>query len=158
MKNKYENFCNYLKNSGKQTLTLTVEDIEKINNDYLPTSAKTYPAFWSNYRQLWLEAGYDIRNILKNGKEITFYRVAQPVENAENIKSPDCEETKCAYCDKTIPQHSIFCPFCGEKQINKCPFCEEPLQNEFKFCPNCGKSREQMKEKNAQNSESAATE
>ena len=37
MKNKYENFCNYLKNSGKQTLTLTVEDIEKINNDYLPT-------------------------------------------------------------------------------------------------------------------------
>ena len=54
----------------------------------------------------------------------------------------------CNICNKSIPQDSAFCPFCGNKvepQIveNTCPHCNKSIPQDSEFCPFCGSASEQ---------------
>ena len=95
MTNRYKLFCDYLKEEnlkGTQTLMLTVDKIKENNGGYLPASAETFQAFWSNYKRYWLEAGYETRNVLrpddKGNLTVTFYKVAD-LKNLEEAEKPD---------------------------------------------------------------------
>lgn len=71
--NKYGPLCDYLKICGKQTIRLSFEEIEKIINDELPSSAQKFPQWWENQRKgtrqsdSWISAGYIVSN--KNQQE-----------------------------------------------------------------------------------------
>ena len=49
---------------------------------------------------------------------------------------------KCNHCDKTIPEGSSFCPYCGSRigvpDSLKCPICNLDVPIGTSFCPNCG--------------------
>ncbi|MBO4698648.1 AAA family ATPase [bacterium] len=95
MANRYKDFSEFLKKAnldGKQTFTLTVDEIKKNNGGYLPASAEQFQAFWSNYKRYWLEAGYETRNVLrpddKGNLTVTFYKVSD-LKNLEEAEKPD---------------------------------------------------------------------
>lgn len=48
---------------------------------------------------------------------------------------------KCISCGKEVPNDSVFCPFCGSKDIkddNACPNCKKIVPTDSVFCPFCG--------------------
>lgn len=48
---------------------------------------------------------------------------------------------KCVNCGKEVPNDSVFCPFCGSKEIkneNICPKCKKAVPIDSMFCPFCG--------------------
>ena len=48
---------------------------------------------------------------------------------------------KCLNCGKEVPIDSVFCPFCGSKDIkgdNTCPNCKKVVPTDSVFCPYCG--------------------
>lgn len=65
---------------------------------------------------------------------------------------------KCQYCNSEIPDDSVFCPECGQKQTVSpqipspepvsvpkpisetavCPVCGTPIEHDALFCPECG--------------------
>lgn len=50
---------------------------------------------------------------------------------------------KCRHCDKTIPEASSFCPYCGNRievvpESWKCPQCNLDVPEGTTLCPNCG--------------------
>lgn len=74
---KYVSLKSYLKQCGKDCLTLSFNEIEGIIGNNLPQSAYKHTAFWSNSRTHsialgWMDAGYQIveRNLEK--RLITF--------------------------------------------------------------------------------------
>lgn len=149
-KNKYELFCDFLKEQeDDEDLTFTVNKIKENNGGYLPPSAERYQAFWSNYKQYWLEAGYEAINVLrpddKGNLTVTFHKVSEP-KNHKETKKPDeninekNNESRCTNCGKAIKKDFDFCPYCGEPKIKKCPDCGTVLKEDFKFCPKCGKN------------------
>ena len=61
---------------------------------------------------------------------------------------------KCNDCGKEVPEDSVFCQYCGSKNIvvipekqekqrsfKKCMDCGEELPDDSKFCQYCGSSR-----------------
>lgn len=59
----YIGITKYLEKQNVDVLTLSFEDIKKINNKYLPSSAYKHPAWWANtdsHSQAfgWMNAGY----------------------------------------------------------------------------------------------------
>ena len=79
--NKYDPLLRYLSEQKSTKVVLSLSEIETIINDELPTSAYSYPQWWSNsrtqahpYCRAWLDAGYhtvDIKESLQK-KIITF--------------------------------------------------------------------------------------
>lgn len=50
---------------------------------------------------------------------------------------------KCNHCKKTIPDGSIFCPYCGKRidvvpESWKCSYCNLDIPVGTRLCPNCG--------------------
>lgn len=45
---------------------------------------------------------------------------------------------KCKKCGKEIMDGSMFCMYCGSKQITNCSSCETVLPDEAVFCYKCG--------------------
>ena len=50
---------------------------------------------------------------------------------------------KCSHCDKTIPEGSSFCPYCGNRievvpESWKCSQCNLDVPEGTTLCPNCG--------------------
>ncbi len=48
---------------------------------------------------------------------------------------------KCMSCGKEVPNDSVFCPFCGTKDIkddSTCPICKKIVPSDSAFCPFCG--------------------
>ena len=63
--NKYDPLFRYLSEQKSTKVTLSLSEIETIINDELPTSAYSYPQWWSNsrtkahpYCRAWLDAEY----------------------------------------------------------------------------------------------------
>ena len=63
--NKYDPLLRYLSEQKSTKVTLSLSEIETIINDELPTSAYSYPQWWSNsrtkahpYCRAWLDAEY----------------------------------------------------------------------------------------------------
>lgn len=76
---KYTGLTNYLKQCGKDCVTLTFSEIEGFIGDDLPPSAYKHDAFWSNSRTHsvafgWLDAGYQTTNRNLKNMQITFER------------------------------------------------------------------------------------
>jgi len=78
--NKYEPLKKYLKNSQKNKIILTYEDIEGIINDKLPESAYKYKEWWSNSKHnrggIWLEIQYKVENV-NLGENIEFVKTKE---------------------------------------------------------------------------------
>lgn len=77
---KYIEFYRFLENNTKEKLELTYEDIEKIINHKLPTSAYKYQTYFSNnlshpISRIWLELGY-IQTKLEFGKYLILEKIA----------------------------------------------------------------------------------
>jgi len=72
---KYEPLRQFLKNSPN-TITLSINDLEKILGFSLPKSALIYSAWWANddfhsHSRMWLDAGMIVKNVRLN-KSTTF--------------------------------------------------------------------------------------
>lgn len=79
---KYIGLTNYLKQCGRDSETLSFDEIERYIGDSLPPSAYKHNAFWSNTRTHsvafgWLEAGYQTTQRNLKNKQITFERLQQ---------------------------------------------------------------------------------
>jgi hypothetical protein len=77
---KYEPLGEYLKKQGKDLVTLTFAEIERIIGAKLPASAK-YRAWWSNndfnsvMTKVWLDAGYESEQVDMAKRKLVFRRV-----------------------------------------------------------------------------------
>lgn len=77
----YSPLCDYLKNSGKPTVTLTFSNIAKIIGNNLPAYASQKP-WWSNHESHsqaklgWLAAGYEVTNVDLANQTVTFTKTA----------------------------------------------------------------------------------
>ena len=76
---KYQPLEEYLKRSGKESITLSCTEIESIIGDTLPKSEKDWQAWWANDRThsqaaAWLSAGYKTSGV-KCGKPVTFIKI-----------------------------------------------------------------------------------
>ncbi len=76
---KYYKLADYLLSSGKKSVTLSYEEIEKILGFSLPLTAREFKhSFWANtkthsYSSSWMAVGYRTRvNI--DADEVTFYK------------------------------------------------------------------------------------
>jgi len=75
---KYEPLERYLKIAGKPRLSITFAQIEKILGSPLPSSARRYPAWWSNNEgshvqaQAWLQSGYHTEQVDIAGQKLIF--------------------------------------------------------------------------------------
>lgn len=76
---KYARLHDYLRLRPETTISLTLEQIERILEEPLPSAARSSRAFWSNRRgghqaSAWLEAGYHVQAIDLEAGEISFAR------------------------------------------------------------------------------------
>ena len=75
---KYDPLFNYLKTLGKQSITLTFSDIEKILGCKLPPSAREYDVWWDNSHTQavsgWWGAGYTVAQLNRYDETVTFVR------------------------------------------------------------------------------------
>lgn len=78
--NKYNPLMDYLDKSGKQELTLSYAEIEKIIGDTLPITASKKKEWWSNNDKshtqscAWSDVGYRTCEIVL-GESVTFKKV-----------------------------------------------------------------------------------
>lgn len=79
----YSRLGDYLRNSGKQSVTLTFQEIEKIIGCDLPASARDHNAWWDNCmtenahtqaRLGWLGVGYKVTNLDRHKETVTFIK------------------------------------------------------------------------------------
>lgn len=88
-KSKYDIFTRYLRESNKDTITLTYKEMQDILG-FMPQSALDYSAPWSDghgspFSKSWLKAGYTIINDFKNEKA-TFKKSVEGKLYKNNIK------------------------------------------------------------------------
>jgi hypothetical protein len=138
---KYVPLYNYLRQSNKQAIMLSLKDIERIIGDALPKSAYNYPAFWSNgekshsHAHYWMDAGYivsecnlvegkigfqkvddkeDVAAIHLCGYDFRFLQNIEPERDVDGRIIEDYPQNK--YCnDKNLKIHRYgegsFCKF-----------------------------------------------
>lgn len=77
---KYEPLTTHLRASGRASIPLTFNKIERIVGAKLPPSAFKYRAWWSNnptnsvITHAWLDAGYKTANVDMAGRKLTFQK------------------------------------------------------------------------------------
>ena len=77
---KYEPLGEYLKNQGKDLVTMTFAEIEKVTRTKLPASSR-YRAWWSNndfnsvLTKVWLDAGFKSEKVDMAARKLVFRRV-----------------------------------------------------------------------------------
>lgn len=75
---KYEPLTTHLRASGRASIPLTFNKIERIVGAKLPPSAFKYRAWWSNnptnsvITHAWLDAGYKTANVDMAGRKLVF--------------------------------------------------------------------------------------
>jgi hypothetical protein len=104
MPKKYEPLEEYLRNSGKNEITLTFNEIESILGRPLPPSASDHRPWWSNPRDsrtasqqsAWLNAGYRVASVsLGSPGSVRFERVATP-QSAHAAQRPATDQRRSA--------------------------------------------------------------
>jgi len=85
---KYYTLEKYLNNCDSSTVKLTLDEIEKVIGEKLPSSAYKYKAFWSNgghaHADAWLNAGYTVSEI-NLGKSIVFEKEVIDYSSPQNV-------------------------------------------------------------------------
>jgi hypothetical protein len=80
---KYQPLGDFLRRQKADVVTMTFSQVEKVLGFELPASQNN-PAWWSNnadnnvMTKVWLDAGFRVRNVRLNERELTFYRMTQP--------------------------------------------------------------------------------
>ncbi len=80
---KYEPLETYLRESGREVISMTFGDIERVICADLPPSAFKHRPWWSNnpsnssITHSWLNAGYKTENVDMAGKNLVFRKAAQ---------------------------------------------------------------------------------
>ena len=79
-RSKYTGLYNHLRQCGKDQITLTFTQIERLMGSELPESARQSRAFWSNRSKgalqatAWMSAGYHIKDVDLEQSRVTFRR------------------------------------------------------------------------------------
>ena len=79
---KYRPLGDFLSRQKSDVVTLTFSQLEKILGFELPAS-QSNPAWWSNnadnnvMTRVWLDAGFRVRNVRLDERQLTFYRAAR---------------------------------------------------------------------------------
>ena len=88
---KYTALGRYLHETGRDTVTISFAEIERILGTALPASARTHRAWWSNNAENnvatreWLGAGYQTQQVdIKRGR-LVFRKRGAPVRVAEPL-------------------------------------------------------------------------
>ncbi len=92
---KYEPLAHYLSRSAQDVAVLEFAEIERIIGAQLPTSARKYPAWWSNRgdghlnAQAWLRAGFKSEQLDLEHARVAFRRVtAASIDSAKPGAGP----------------------------------------------------------------------
>lgn len=107
----YSPLCDYLKNSGKPTVSLTFSDITKIIANNLPAYASQKP-WWSNHESHsqaklgWLAAGYQVINVDLANQTVTFTKMTNIAAQNTSSKSNSGVKSSCS------------APKCNKKSCN----------------------------------------
>ena len=86
---KYEPLETYLRESGREVISMTFGDIERVTCADLPPSAFKHRPWWlnnpsnSSITHSWLNAGYKTENVDMAGKKLDFVKTAQYPPAAE---------------------------------------------------------------------------
>jgi len=81
---KYEPFKAYLSHQTATHVPLTFAEIERIIGQRLPSSARKFPAWWSNnpsnnvMTTAWLEAGYESEKVDIGAERLVFRKTTPP--------------------------------------------------------------------------------
>lgn len=78
---KYDALRDHLRRDGRDRITMTFVEIDRIVPGGLPESAYTYQAWWANEREprqvqkiAYQEAGYEVDRLDLSAKSVTFCR------------------------------------------------------------------------------------
>jgi hypothetical protein len=75
--NKYLPLYQFLKNETRSSVTLQMDEIEKIISAKLPISASKYQAWWANGGHIqanaWLEANWKVKSVVL-GRHVEFIK------------------------------------------------------------------------------------
>ncbi len=88
---KYEPLTTHLRASGRASIPLTFNKIERIVGAKLPPSAFKYRAWWSNnptnsvITHAWLDAGYKTANVDMAGRKLVFRKYAKSESAPESV-------------------------------------------------------------------------
>ena len=134
---KYSPFATYLKNQTADEVRLSFADIERILGDDLPPSARAHVAWWANSRtadthnwaHLWLEAGWERRQLDLAGESVVFHRF-----EFFDIESPTAREGYEA--DRTIlarGRNAALASARKERDAYTCQACHFSLEVGGKF-------------------------
>ncbi len=94
---KYEPLETYLRESGREVISMTFGDIERVICADLPPSAFKHRPWWSNnpsnssITHSWLNAGYKTENVDMAGKNLVFRKSPQdaPAPKAGSAEAQD---------------------------------------------------------------------
>jgi len=81
---KYAPLSRALSQRTQDSWPMTFAEIESLLGSRLPSSARRYPAWWSNnptnntMTRVWLDAGWKTENVDVPGERVTFRRAEQP--------------------------------------------------------------------------------
>ena len=88
MAGKYTPLENYLRDlpESQREVTLRFEQIERILNDKLPSSAYEYPQWWENEKEgnhvntrSWSNAGWKVESLFFNKKWVKLIRIVSDI-------------------------------------------------------------------------------
>ena len=99
---KYAPLKTHLRASGRASVSLSFDKIERIVGVKLPPSAFKYRAWWSNnptnsvITHAWLEAGYKTANVDMAGRKLVFQKYAKgkpAPEGGDERETPNGDDT-----------------------------------------------------------------
>ncbi|MDE0332699.1 MAG: hypothetical protein OXL41_12590 [Nitrospinae bacterium] len=92
---KYAPLTTHLRNSGRVSVPLSFDKVERIVGAKLPPSAFKHRAWWSNnptnsvITHAWLEAGYKTANVDMAGRKLVFQKYAKSESAPEAFDDPE---------------------------------------------------------------------
>jgi len=91
---KYTPLAEHLARQSREFIPMTFHEIEKIIDERLPKSARSYRAWWSNnpsnsvMTAAWLKAGYKSQDVDLAGERLVFHREPTSLSPASPGKHP----------------------------------------------------------------------
>lgn len=91
---RYDELGQHLASIHTDRWPTTFEEIERVIQAKLPSSAYKYPAWWSNnpsnntMTQVWLNAGWRTENVDVPGRKLIFRRTSPASDKGMNIRQP----------------------------------------------------------------------